>query len=94
MNIEQYDKRQVSLMKDMLWLYSSEKISLKQLIDNLDGLLSCIGSIDIEWKEKFHEHWFVLEQVYAVSLFRNEVIDQNDLDIQESIEQLLKLLNE
>lgn len=94
MNISEYDNRQLSLMKDMLTLYLSKKISLKQLIDNLDGLLSCIKSIDTEWKNKFHEYWFVLEQVYAVALFRNEIVEPNDPDIQESIEQLLNLLNE
>ena len=92
MNLSEYDQRQLSLMGEMLDLYSSNKISLKKLIDNLEGLLFCLQSIDIEWKNCFHEYWFVLEQVYAVASFRNENIDPDDPDIQESLKQLRRLL--
>ncbi|MGV8927968.1 MAG: hypothetical protein ACOH2G_20130 [Ewingella sp.] len=90
--LSEYDQRQLSLMEDMLNLYFLDKISLKKLIDNLEGLLFCLQSVDIEWKNEFHEYWFVLEQVYAVALFRNESIDPNDPDILESLKQLQCLL--
>ncbi|QGY33110.1 hypothetical protein [Pantoea cypripedii] len=92
MKLNEYDQRQLSLMEEMLDLYSSDKITLKKLIDNLEGLLLCLQSVDSEWKNSFHEHWFVLEQAYAVALFRNESIDHDDPDIQESLKQLRRLL--
>ncbi|WP_342322976.1 hypothetical protein AAEY27_00250 [Kosakonia sp. BYX6] len=92
MTLNEYDQRQLSLMEEMLCSYSSGKITLKQLIDNLEGLLFFLQSVDVEWKNDFHEHWFVLEQVYAVALFRNESIDPDDPDIQESLKQLRRLL--
>ncbi|EEP89000.1 hypothetical protein ykris0001_46040 [Yersinia kristensenii ATCC 33638] len=46
------------------------------MIDDLEGLLDCLESINAEWKGAFHEHWFMLEQVYAVALFRNQSINQ------------------
>ncbi|BEM87242.1 hypothetical protein SMQE08_19280 [Serratia marcescens] len=92
MTLSEYDQRQLSLMEEMLDLYSSDKISLKKLIDNLEGLLFCLQSVDVEWKNEFHEHWFVLEQVYAVALFRNESIDPEDPDIQGTLKKLRHLL--
>ena len=92
MNLSEYNQRQLSLMKEMLELYTSDKLSLKKLIDNLEGLLYCLQSVDAEWKNEFHEHWFVLEQVYAVSLYRHESIDRDDSDIQESLGKLSFLL--
>ena len=88
MNLSEYNQRQLSLMKEMLELYTSDKLSLKKLIDNLEGLLYCLQSVDVEWKNELHEYWFVLEQVYAVSLYRNESIDREDSVIQELLEKL------
>ena len=94
MKLSKYDQRQLSLMEEMLNLYSSGNMTLKKLIDNLEGLLFCLQSVDTKWKNEFHEYWFVLEQVYAVSLFRNESIDPEDPDIQDSLKQLRRLLKE
>ena len=92
MKLNEYDQRQLALMEEMLNFYSLGKMPLKKLIDNLEGLLFCLQCVDIEWKNEFHERWFVLEQVYAVASFRNEDIDPDDPDIQESLIQLRKLL--
>lgn len=94
MNISEYDERQISLMKEMLILFESGKISLKKMIYNLEGLLFCLQSVDVEWKNVFHEHWFVLEQIYAVALFRNESIAQDDPDLLDALRNLNELLNQ
>lgn len=92
MTLNEYDQRQLLLMGEMLDLYSADRITLKKLIDNLEGLLFCLQSVDIEWKNEFHEKWFVLEQIYAVAIFRNESIVHEDPDIQDSLKQLRSLL--
>ncbi len=92
MNISEYDERQISLMKESLELFASEKLSLEKLIDNLEGLLFCLRSVEIEWKNDFHEYWFVLEQIYAVSLFRNEIISKDDPDLVDALMHLNELL--
>lgn len=93
MSINEYDKRQISLMKDMLTLYESGKISLKKLIDSLEGLLFCLQSVDVKWKDEFHEHWFVLEQIYAVASFRKESISQDDPDLLNALKNINELLS-
>lgn len=55
-NISEYDERQISLMKETLSLFESGKVTLKKLIDNLEGLLFCLQSVDIQWKNDFHEY--------------------------------------
>ncbi len=93
MKISEYDRRQLSLMKERLSSFMSNNLSLKDLIDDLEGLLNCLESMNTEWKEVFHAHWFMLEQVYAVALFRNESINSDDPDILEAVKQLEALLN-
>jgi len=93
MNISEYDDRQISLMKETLSLFESGKVSLKKLIDNLEGLLFCLQSVDIDWKNEFHEYWFVLEQIYAVALFRNESISPDDPDLLDALRHLNELLS-
>lgn len=93
MNISEYDQRQISLMKEMMALFDSGDILLKKLIDNLEGLLFCLQSVDIEWKNEFHEYWFVLEQIYAVALFRNEPVSPSDPDLLDALRNLNELLN-
>lgn len=93
MNLTEYDERQINLMKDKLNSFILRKISLKELIDDFKALLSCLQSVDMAWKELFYEHWFILEQVYAVALDRNESIDNYNEYLSESIKQLKSLLN-
>lgn len=93
MKISEYDRRQLSLMKERLSSFMSNKLSLKDLIDDLEGLLNCLESMNTEWEEAFNEHWFMLEQVYAVALFRNESVNSDDPDILEAVKQLEALLN-
>lgn len=92
MNISEYDERQISLMKEMLILFESGKMPLKKLIDNLEGLLFCLQSVDVEWKNEFHDHWFILEQIYAVASFRNESVSEDDPDLLNALSQLNELL--
>lgn len=92
MNLTEYDSRQISLMKDRLDLFISKKLSLKNLINDLRGLLDCLEFVDIAWKEEFYEHWFMLEQVYAVSLDRNESISSDDPYVMEAVDKLDILL--
>lgn len=94
MNISEYDERQISLMKEMLILFESGKMPLKKLIDNLEGLLFCLQSVDVEWKNEFHDHWFILEQIYAVASFRNESVFEDDPDLLNALSQLNELLKQ
>ena len=44
--LSDYDVRQISLMKDIIVSYESNKIPLADLIDRLRGLLDCLQSVD------------------------------------------------
>ncbi|WP_146001004.1 hypothetical protein [Chimaeribacter californicus] len=91
-NLSEYDQWQINLMKEMLISFDIGEISLKKLIDNLEGLFFCLQSVDEEWRDEFHEYWFVLEKIYAVSLFRNESVLCDDSDLCDSLRHLNELL--
>lgn len=93
MHLTEYDIRQINLMRKKLSLFILNKLSLGHLIDDLEALLSCLQSVDIAWKESFHEYCFILEQIHAVALDRNEPILHDDTDLLETIQQLKVLLN-
>lgn len=87
-----YDLRQLELMRDILKAYDAEKISLSDVINKLEGLLECLKFPDNEWETDFHNHWFTLEQVYAVALDRNEPLSHYESYLIDSISELKNLL--
>lgn len=91
--LSDYDVRQLSLMKDIIVSYESNKISLASLIDRLRGLLDCLQSVDESWIQSFHDSWFTLEQVYAVALDQGDTLDNYSEYIDESISNLKILLS-
>ncbi|MGP6381470.1 hypothetical protein ACTZGB_18375 [Yersinia bercovieri] len=90
--LSDYDVRQISLMKDIIVSYESNKIPLADLIDRLRGLLDCLQSVDESWMQSFHDSWFTLEQVYAVVLDQGDTLDNYSEYIEESISNLKILL--
>ena len=92
MSFSEYDIRQIALMKELISSFKLKKIPIEVLINNLRALLDILETKDTSWKEKFYDHWFTLEQVYAVSLDENESIEKYDKYIKESIEGLDNLL--
>ena len=83
-----YDQRQLKLMALKILEYKQGLISLKVLIDDLRSLLGCLKSISIEWRERFYNEWFVLEEIYAVTLYRQESLSNYVGEIQEVIKKL------
>lgn len=68
--MNEYEQRQLALMREFLIDYTDHKISLSRLIDALEGLLACVPSLPSNWRTEFHEHWFSLEQARAIALVR------------------------
>ncbi|ETS29634.1 hypothetical protein BB987_17515 [Photorhabdus temperata] len=90
--LTEYDLRQLNLMKETLGAYVENRLPLNVLIDRLRDLLDCLQDVNNEWKEQFYEHWFSLEQVYAVALDRNEPLSQYESYINDSVKGLNNLL--
>lgn len=93
MQVTEYDIRQLNMMKHFLSEFSLGHITLSKLINNLEALLYCLESVDDGWKTEFHDSWFVLEQVYAVSSFNKNVVTSSDQDILMSISNLNCLIS-
>ena len=66
--INNYDRRQLTIMLDRLECFCSNKLSLHKLIQDLSSLLDALNDIDEEWKTDFRTIWLELEIVYAVML--------------------------
>lgn len=65
-----YDRRQLVLMSSQLESYRQGQLDLAGLIQRLDALFNALEAVGASWREAFHEQWFTLEQVFAVSLDR------------------------
>lgn len=92
--ITEYDQRQLDLMRKKLEYFEQSKISLNDLICDLEALLYCLQNIDKEWCKKFHEECFDLEQIYAVALDRNEPLSKYDEMIKNTITNVKILLDQ
>ncbi len=94
MNNLEYDIRQYDLMLNVIKDYKEGKKSLKQLIDDLDGLLNVLENAEQKWKDEFHNEWWNLEQVYAVNDYRgrNPYSNEDMKIINEAINKLEKMI--
>ena len=91
-----YDRRQLVLMSSQIESYRQGQLDLATLIQRLEGLLNALESVEQSWKEAFHEDWFTLEQVFAVSLDRpgKHVIDHSKEILQEALGNLAHLVTD
>ena len=77
--VNDYDRRQIDLIRKNLKLFYQNSIDLGHLIANLDGLYRSITNVDPEWENLFFEKWIDLECVYA-SLVNEGNIELNSKD--------------
>ncbi|WP_422649923.1 hypothetical protein [Cupriavidus sp. H18C1] len=82
----------MALMRDFLVDYTDHRISLKHLIDVLEGLLSSVSSLPFHWRTEFHEHWLSLEQVRAIALYRGDNLSMFATEIEAAIAALRGLV--
>lgn len=79
--VSEYDKRQLKLMLEMIDFFEKDSLSLSEIINNLSALVDVLESIDEDWKDKYRQWWWDLEQVYAVALDSDLPLDENDKKI-------------
>jgi len=95
MNYEKaYNYRQVRLMEKKIILFKNKKIELKDLINDLEALLTCIKNPPKNLRSKFINWWSNLESVYANATYENRTFfDQHDLQIiNEAIKNLEQII--
>ncbi|WP_394828245.1 hypothetical protein [Pendulispora albinea] len=89
--------RQYALMKDKLLEFNDGKLPLSNLIDSLRALLDNVEEVSSQWRESFGQHWWTLEQVYAVALDRGNLealpIESKVL-VAEAVTELRRLVDE
>ncbi|MGW4799221.1 hypothetical protein ACWEPC_43070 [Nonomuraea sp. NPDC004297] len=72
--------------------YRAGRVSLKRLVNDLDTVWSNLQPSP--WRGEFREHWWTLEQVYAVALDRGEFPDNLPADALGDIEEALRNLED
>lgn len=78
----EYDLRQVNLLKKQIEFYQNGKMSLGELIDRVDSLISVMENVDINWKNAIWENWMDLESVYAGLLMEEKEREYSQLEIE------------
>jgi hypothetical protein len=67
-----YDQKQYALMQSCISKFEQGDLNIKELIDNLEGLLSCLEQTSKDWRESFKSEWWTLEQIYANAAYRGQ----------------------
>lgn len=91
--VTDYDMRQINFMTELVDSYERKELNLITLIDKLRALLDCLQNVNFEWKQRVHENWFILEQIYAVSLDEGKPVSEYNDYLIEPIANIIKLLN-
>src|SRR5262245_9554785 len=80
-----YDRKQIELMKKTIELYEERLISLGKLVDTLEGLYSASKSLNPQWKSIFFEKWIDLECVFAAAINKKpEKLEEIEIKILKS----------
>jgi hypothetical protein len=90
----EYNLRQMELMKKRIDEYSEGEIMIDKLLSDLEALLSNLKNINNMWKNSFLSAWGILEEVYAFALYdKKSLFDNNDmLKINEGLKKILNLI--
>jgi hypothetical protein len=69
---QEYDRRQLELMKNILASFEREATSLSDLVSTLDALSALLQAAPQKWAREFQREWWTLEQINAVALDRGQ----------------------
>ena len=91
---DEYNLRQMELMKKRIDEYSKGEIMIDKLLSDLEALLGNLKNINNVWKSSFLSAWGILEEVYAFALYdKKSLFDNNDmLKINEGLKKILNLI--
>ena len=94
--MNEYDARQIQRMRERLKTFRAGGIELGVLVRDLEALMELLQTPTADWKARFREHWFDMEQVHAVALDRPDeaVVQENWATIEAAVGAMLGLLDE
>lgn len=90
------DNRLLKRMLERLKLFKNEKIDIRKLIDDLEGLFNLLSFRDELWEEHFLSTWGVLEDEYSIALDKKQTkLDDNSWkEVVEAVLELDKMIQE
>ena len=93
--MNEYEKRQYTLMNDFLEAFEQKTIGIKTLIDSLRGLINTLDDADDAWKTDFSKSWWILEKTYSIASYRKEskIPDASLDEISQAVNRMKQLLS-
>lgn len=89
------EQRQLALMRDMLIQPSLQFFALNHTLVNLSALVGELCLVEQEWKDYFIGHWWIVEEIYAVSLYHDQTeFDHEEISqVKTAFIEMLKMVN-
>ena len=93
--MNEYDSRQLRLMRRKIDQFQADETNIGILIDDLRALLDVLEFVPYNWKTRFYEEWWHLEEIFAVALDRDyvSVMEESKKDISESVNKMKELIS-
>jgi hypothetical protein len=89
-----HDSRQLSAMLQQVEAYKRGAIDLAWLIASLESLRHALQTIPDEWCDAFWSRWGVLEEIYSISVVREQPIpDASQVEIRRSIDEITSMIH-
>lgn len=79
--LNNYDYNQLIIIVEKINLFRKKNLSLHDLINDLSALVDVLENVDSDWKNEYRKWWAHLEEVYAVALYHNKDLDEDDWQI-------------
>jgi hypothetical protein len=94
-----YNYRQIKLIKTKISFFKNKEIKLPDLINDVEGLLSCIKNPPEKWRIELGSWLLNLESVYANAVYESraifnsydtQIIDEAVINIERMVEMYQK----
>ncbi len=88
--MNEYDKRQIDLMRERIRFYHSQNLKLGSLISDLESLCGYLQEINDSWKSEFISLCGRLEEIYGCALEYDQGVlrDEDMVEIEKILSNL------
>ncbi|WP_437983586.1 hypothetical protein [Sorangium sp. So ce117] len=88
-----HDRRQLESMRHQIETFRKGVIDLAWLISSLESLRHALQKVPQEWVDEFWSKWGVLEEIYSLSVVREQPISPEDrLDVGRVIDDIESMI--
>lgn len=94
--MNEFDQRQYELMRKCISGFEIGNLDIRVLINSLRSLTNSLQAPNNEWKNKFLQEWWILEEIYSIASSKEQdyLSKEDSDDIIDAVNNMKQLLRQ